>query len=85
MKNWQVGDVIYRGDSYTGFIDAFKISYLYKNSYDIPVAHAESLFTGTCKDIWIWNDKNNDATFSDAMYSCDINRVYEFIQKHKIE
>lgn len=83
MESWQVGDVIYRADTYTEFIDAFKILYLDVNSRDILTARIESLFTGACNTILIPNDKNEDVVFYGTIYSCDINRVYEFIQKHK--
>lgn len=83
MENWQVGDIIYRSDIYTKFIDIFKISHLSINSCGILLAHIESLFTGNCNDILISNDKNEDLIFYNAIYSCNVNRVYEFIQKHK--
>ena len=83
MESWQVGDVIYHGDIYTGFIDIFKILYLSIYSCSILVARTESLFTGTYNTILISHDKNEDIVFSDSIYSCNVNRVYEFIQKHK--
>jgi len=84
MESWQVGDIIYRGDIYTEFIDVFKISYLGINSCGIIMASTESLFTGTWNMILISDDKNADIIFSNAIYSCNVNRVYEFIQKHKV-
>lgn len=83
MERWQIGDVIYHGDVYTEFIDVFKILHLDINSSGILVAYIESLFTGIYNIILISDDKNNDIIFSDAIYSCNVNRVYEFIQKHK--
>ena len=83
MESWRVGDIIYRSDIYSEFIDVFKISYLGRNSCGVHVAYIESLFTGICKDLLISDDKNEDVVFSDAIYSCNVNRVYEFIQKHK--
>lgn len=83
MESWQVGDIIYRSDIYTEFIDVFKILDLGINCCGILLAHIESLFTGTHNDILISDNKNNDIIFSDAIYSCNVNRVYEFIQKHK--
>jgi hypothetical protein len=83
MESWQVGDIIYRGDIYAEFIDIFKILHLGYNSCGTILAHIESLFTGTCNDILISNDKNEDLVVYNAIYSCNVNRVYEFIQKHK--
>ncbi len=85
MESWQVGDVIYRSNIYTGFIDAFKILSFGRNSCGVLTAHIESLFTGTCNSILLSDDKNLDIMFSDAIYSCDVNSVYEFIQKHKLK
>lgn len=81
MESWQVGDIIYRGDIYAEFIDIFKILHLGINSCSIILVHIESLFTGTCYNILIPKDKNEDLVFYNTIYSCDINRVYEFIQK----
>lgn len=83
MERWQIGDIIYHGDIYTGFIDIFKISHLGIYSCSILVARTESLFTGAYKTILISDNKNEDIIFSDAIYSCNVNRVYEFIQKYK--
>lgn len=82
MEVWKTGDVIYRGDVYKQSIEPFKIKNLHRNASNTLVANAESLFVGQQIAVLLFDNKNEDVTFTNVIYTCDVNRAYKFLKTH---